>query len=123
MRRGRSPGRWSESWAPCGRFWWKQESNPRITEHRIEDGVERATRAQQLGWEDAREDLREARNEARTHAQQAEAQLVALVQQLLPSDKKVYLHSSGMRQLDLAGLNTVIARVGLVVKARLTYSE
>ncbi|HEX9872525.1 MAG TPA: hypothetical protein VGC99_28795 [Candidatus Tectomicrobia bacterium] len=92
-------------------------------ERRIEDGIQRGTQDLKADLEDTITDLKRERQEACQQRDQAQAQLVALVQQLLPPDKRVYLYTTGMRQLDLAGLNSVLARVGLVVKARQTYSE
>jgi hypothetical protein len=43
--------------------------------------------------------------------------------QLLRPDKKVYLYNTGIRELALAELNTMLARAGLVLKARQTVSE
>jgi hypothetical protein len=97
---------------------WQEE-----IERRIEDGIERGTRAQQDAWEDEREALSAQRTEARLRAQQAEGVLVGLITQLLPAEKKVYLYSAGIRELALGALNTVLGRRGLVVKSRETFSE
>jgi hypothetical protein len=92
-------------------------------EQRIADGIQRGTRDLTTEVEDTITDLKAQRAEARQHRDQAQAQLVALVQQLLPPDKKVYLYTTGVRQLSLVDLNAVLARVGLVLKTRQTYSE
>jgi hypothetical protein len=91
-------------------------------ESRIERGIERARTEVLADVEDRLQELREARDDARAQRDQAQASLVALVQQLLPSEKKVYLYNVGIRELALADLNAVLGRAGLVMKARTTYS-
>jgi hypothetical protein len=92
-------------------------------ERRIEDGVQRGTRdlkdelAEELG------ELKSERQEAKARAAQAERQLVALLQQLLPAGKMTYLYNAGLRELPLTELNATLARVKLVLKSRQTYSD
>jgi hypothetical protein len=97
---------------------WEEE-----IERRVEDGIARGTRDLKDELEEAITDLKAERQEARTRAQQAEGQLTALITQLLPPDKKIYLFSTGIRELALAGLNAVLGRSGLVIKSRETFSE
>jgi hypothetical protein len=92
-------------------------------ERRIEQGVTRGTRDLKDELEETITDLKAQRQEARTRAQQAEGVLVRLITQLLPSGKQTYLYSSGIRDLSLVDLNTVLGRSGLVVKSRETFSE
>jgi hypothetical protein len=92
-------------------------------ERRVEDGIARGTRDLKDELAEQLQDLRETRHEARTRAELAEGVLTALMQQLLPDGKRLYLYSCGLRELALADLNAVLGRNGLVVKSRETFSE
>jgi hypothetical protein len=74
-------------------------------------------------WQEKYLTLKDQRDEARTARDRAEAVLVSLVKQLLPGEKPVYLYSAGVRELDRGQLNATLARHGLQVKSRPTYSE
>jgi hypothetical protein len=63
------------------------------------------------------------RQEARAERDRADGLLVQLVRQLLPGEKVVYLHSAGVRELDRMALNETLARHGLQVRSRTTYSD
>jgi hypothetical protein len=77
------------------------------------------------GFEEQLSTLTDERDEARQHRDQAETVLVSLLRQLLPEGKRQYLYSggAGVRELDRGMVNEVLARHGLVVKSRGTYSE
>jgi len=61
--------------------------------------------------------------EARAERDRAEGLLVQLIKQLLPGERPVYLYSAGVRELDRVALNETLARHGLQVRSRTTYSE
>jgi len=67
--------------------------------------------------------LQDDRDHARAERDRAEGLLVALITQLLPGEKPVYLYSCGIRELDRLALNETLARHGLRVRSRTTYSE
>jgi hypothetical protein len=88
---------------------------------------QRARQREELrdGFEEQLSTLTDERDEARQHRDQAETILVNLLRQLLPEGKRQYLYSggAGVRELDRGRLNEVLARHGLVLKSRGTYSE
>jgi hypothetical protein len=67
--------------------------------------------------------LTDERNGARAERDRAERVVLALLTQLLPEGKRTYLHSAGVRELDRWAANEVLARYGLQVKSRPSYSE
>jgi hypothetical protein len=67
--------------------------------------------------------LQDAHQEACTQRDRAEGVLVALIKGLLPGERPIYLHSAGVRELDRWQLNQTMARYGLQVRSRTTYSE
>ena len=67
--------------------------------------------------------LQDHLQEARTERDRAEGLLVQLVKQLLPGERPVYLYSAGVRELDRVALNETLARHGLRVRSKSTYSE
>jgi hypothetical protein len=64
-----------------------------------------------------------ARDEARNGRALAEQLLVSLLRQLLPGQEPVYLFSLGVRELDVYGLNQVLARYRLRLRSRRRASE
>ena len=69
------------------------------------------------------ERLRAERDEARHERALAGELLVSLLRQLLPGEQPVYLFSLGLRQLDLYGLNSILARYRLRLHSRPSASE
>jgi hypothetical protein len=78
-------------------------------------------------WEDRLDTLRTQRRDALARAQAAEAALTAMVTELVGGvdQKPVYLYSGGqgLRSLDKAAVNRVLARAGVVLKSKATVSE
>jgi uncharacterized small protein (DUF1192 family) len=72
---------------------------------------------------DGLERMRAERDEARNGRALAEQLLVSLLRQLLPGEQPVYLFSLGLRQLDLYGLNPILARYHLRLHSRPSASE
>jgi hypothetical protein len=69
------------------------------------------------------EGLRAERDDARNGRALAEQLLVSLLRQLLPGGQPVYLFSLGLRQLDLYGLNSILARYHVRLYSRRCASE
>jgi hypothetical protein len=69
------------------------------------------------------ERLRAERDDARNGRALAGQLLVSLLRQLLPGKQPVYLFSLGLRQLDLYGLNSILARYRLRLHSRPSASE
>jgi hypothetical protein len=67
--------------------------------------------------------VRDQRDASRAERDRAETLLVALITQLLPGERPVYLYSAGIRELDRGALNATLARHGLRVRSKATYSE
>jgi hypothetical protein len=67
--------------------------------------------------------LRAQRTAARARAEQAEAQLVFLLTQLLHEERRRYLADSHIERLDLAGLNAIVHRHGWAIRSAARPSE
>jgi hypothetical protein len=65
----------------------------------------------------------EERDEARNGRALAEQLLVSLLRQLLPGKEPVYLFSVGVRELDVYGINQVLAGYRLRLRSRRSASE
>jgi hypothetical protein len=92
----------------------------------LEDELDRRTEQIRLQTRDAFEErlltLKDDLSAAVGERDRATAALVNLVQQLV-SERKCYLHDAGITELDLVGLNTVLAPKGIRVQAEYRASE
>ena len=99
----------------------------RQLEDELDGEVERREKALRQEVRDTLEErlltLQDERQEARAERDRAEGLLVALMRQLLPGERPVYLHSYGVRELDRVALNETLGRHKLRLRSKATYSE
>jgi hypothetical protein len=93
----------------------------------LDQEVEAALRGERQDWEDRLDTLRTQRRDALARAQEAESALTAMVTELVGGvdQRAVYLFSGGqgVRSLDKAAVNRVLAKAGVVLKSKATASE
>jgi hypothetical protein len=96
-------------------------------EHELEAELERRWQAEQHRLEEDMGErlqrLRTTREGWKARAEAAEAQLVFLIQQLLSEERRRYLRDSHVEKLDLSGLNGILHRHGLAIRAAARPSE
>jgi hypothetical protein len=99
----------------------------RDADARLDAELAAGLRDQQLDWEDRVNDLRMKRRDALARAAEAEALVTALLTELIGGvdQRPVYLYSGGrgLRSLDKAAANRVLARAGVALKSKATVSE
>jgi hypothetical protein len=95
-----------------------------------EEAIQVARGEAERAWEERREQFEaqlitvtEERDEARNGRALAEQLLVSLLRQLLPGNEPVYLFSVGVRELDVYGINQVLAGYRLRLRSRRSASE
>jgi hypothetical protein len=94
-------------------------------EDRVEAGVQKARTTMKEDYLDDIKDLTAEVDALITERDVMEEALLAILQELLPSDKFVYLRNCGIKHIDLSpggGIGTMLQKRGLRIRTRLTPS-